>query len=53
MTTPARVDARQQADVWFEPGLVLEHLATLTRSQVRFAGGRVRVKRLARDPEGT
>jgi DNA ligase-1 len=30
---PARVDARQQADVWFEPGLVLEILsAELTLS---------------------
>ncbi|MBO0818764.1 MAG: DNA ligase, partial [Actinobacteria bacterium] len=30
---PARVDARQQPDVWFEPGLVLEILsAELTLS---------------------
>jgi DNA ligase-1 len=36
---PARVDARQQADVWFEPGLVLEILsAELTLSPNYTAG---------------
>jgi DNA ligase-1 len=36
---PARVDARQQPDVWFEPGLVLEILsAELTLSPTYTAG---------------
>jgi DNA ligase 1 len=36
---PARVDARQQPDVWFEPGLVLEILsAELTLSPTYSAG---------------
>jgi DNA ligase 1 len=36
---PARVDARQPADVWFEPGLVLEVLsAELTLSPNHTAG---------------
>jgi len=36
---PARVDARQEADVWFEPGLVLEILsAELTLSPKYTAG---------------
>jgi len=36
---PARVDARQQPDVWFEPGLVLEILsAELTLSPNYTAG---------------
>src|SRR5207302_11200933 len=36
---PARVDARQEADVWFEPGLVLEILsAELTLSPNYTAG---------------
>jgi DNA ligase-1 len=36
---PARVDARQPADVWFEPGLVLEILsAELTLSPNHTAG---------------
>src|SRR5499427_6264741 len=36
---PARVDARQQPDVWFEPGLVLEVLsAELTLSPTYTAG---------------
>jgi DNA ligase-1 len=41
---PARVDARQQPDVWFEPGLVLEILsAELTLSPTYTAGwGQVR-----------
>src|SRR4051812_914476 len=38
-TKPARVDARQPADVWFEPGLVLEVLsAELTLSPNATAG---------------
>jgi DNA ligase-1 len=37
--TPARVDARQPADIWFEPGLVLEVLsAELTLSPNHTAG---------------
>ncbi len=41
---PARVDARREADVWFEPGLVLEVLgAELTLSPTHTAGwGRVK-----------
>jgi DNA ligase 1 len=41
---PARVDARQQPDVWFEPGLVLEILsAELTLSPTYTAGwGRIK-----------
>jgi DNA ligase-1 len=36
---PARVDARREADVWFEPGLVLEVLgAELTLSPTHTAG---------------
>ena len=36
---PVRVDARQQPDVWFEPGLVLEILsAELTLSPTYTAG---------------
>ena len=36
---PARVDARQEPDVWFEPGLVLEILsAELTLSPTYTAG---------------
>ncbi|HEY9377542.1 MAG TPA: DNA ligase, partial [Jiangellaceae bacterium] len=36
---PARVDARQPADLWFEPGLVLEVLsAELTLSPNHTAG---------------
>jgi DNA ligase 1 len=36
---PARIDARQQPDVWFEPGLVLEILsAELTLSPTYTAG---------------
>jgi DNA ligase-1 len=36
---PARVDARQEAEVWFEPGLVLEILsAELTLSPNYTAG---------------
>ena len=38
-TTPARVDARRDADVWFEPGLVLEVLAAeITPSPNHTAG---------------
>ena len=45
-TRPARVDARQDADVWFEPGLVLEILsAELTLSPNYTAGwGQVKEK---------
>ncbi len=37
---PARVDARQSPDVWFEPGLVLEVLAAELTPSPKYTAGR-------------
>jgi DNA ligase 1 len=44
---PARVDARQQADVWFEPGLVLEILSAELTLSPNYTAGWGQIKELA------
>jgi DNA ligase 1 len=41
---PARVDARQQPDVWFEPGLVLEILSAELTLSPNYSAGWGRIK---------
>jgi DNA ligase-1 len=44
---PARVDARQEPDVWFEPGLVLEILSAELTLSPNYTAGWGQVKELA------